>query len=278
MQYFTASDGATIAYREEGNGRPLVLLHGLMAHGGFFEPQRSLADQFRLIAVDLRGHGQSRADAADLTTEKLAQDVAELAEALGLRDAIGVGWSLGASVLWHVLTGPASSCFAGAVVVDMTPRVRNEGDWDLGLSTEMCEARGAAIRDDFATFAANAGQAIYAQPIDASRQAMADWSAREFGSNDAAAIGAIWASLVKQDFRAMLAGIDQPTLVIHGAQSQLYGSDTADHLVAALPNARAIEFQHSGHAPHLEQAELFNRAIREFAASLPRVRQTTAIA
>ena len=278
MQHFTASDGAKIAYREEGTGRPLVLLHGLMAHSGFFDSQHVLADQFRLIAVDLRGHGQSRSDGGGLTIEKLAQDVAELATALELEEAIGVGWSLGASVLWNVLAGPASSRFAGAVVVDMTPRVRNEGDWDLGLSNEMCEARSAAIRDDFAAFAANAGQAIYAQPVAGARRDMADWSSREFACNDADAIGAIWASLVRQDFRPMLAGIGQPTLVIHGAQSQLYGADTADHLVAALPNARAIEFQHSGHAPHIEQPELFNRAIREFAASLPRVRQTTALA
>lgn len=278
MQHFTASDGVDIAYRDEGSGRPLLFLHGLMAHGGFFEQQRPLAAEFRLISVDLRGHGQSRASDGSLTTEKLAQDVAELAGALGLENAIGVGWSLGASVLWHLLAGPASSRFAGAVVVDMTPRVRNEGEWDLGLSGEMCEARSAAIRDDFDSFATNAGQAIYAQPLDARRREMAQWSSREFARNDPGAIGAIWASLAAQDFRPLLARIAQPTLVIHGAQSQLYRADTADHLVRALPDARALQFDQSGHAPHMEQPELFNRTIKEFAASLPRVRQSQAIA
>ena len=63
-----------------------------------------------------------------------------------LHDAIGVGWSLGATVLWHVLAGPAADRFAGAIVVDMTARVLNDAEWDLGLSPEACEARSAAIR------------------------------------------------------------------------------------------------------------------------------------
>ena len=66
--------------------------------------------------------------------------------ALGLEGAVGVGWSLGATILWHVLAGPAGRRFAGAVVIDMTARVRNDDGWDLGLSPEACEARSAHER------------------------------------------------------------------------------------------------------------------------------------
>ena len=72
---------------------------------------------------------------------------------------------MGATILWHVLSGPAAARFAGAVVVDMTARVKNDEEWDLGLSPEACEARSLAIRDDFESFAANAGEAIFAQPL-----------------------------------------------------------------------------------------------------------------
>ena len=64
MAEFTASDGARIAYRDVGQGTPIVLLHGLMAHGGFFDKQAPLAERFRLISIDLRGHGESRAAAS----------------------------------------------------------------------------------------------------------------------------------------------------------------------------------------------------------------------
>src|SRR6202008_2153112 len=130
------------------------------------------------------------------SVERMAADVAELAGALDLEGAIGVGWSLGATILWHVLAGPAAARFAGAVVVDMTARVRNDAEWDLGLSSEACEARSLAISEDFESFARGAGQAIFAQPVAPEHRALADWAAAEFARNDAAAIGSVWASLV----------------------------------------------------------------------------------
>jgi pimeloyl-[acyl-carrier protein] methyl ester esterase len=280
LRHFTASDGARIAFRDEGEGRPLVLLHGLMAHGGFFRAQAGLARDFRLIAIDLRGHGASRAANGSLTVEQLAGDVAGIVEDLGLEGAIGIGWSLGASVLWHVLAGPAAERFDGAVVIDMTARVMNEGDWQLGLSPEACDARTAAIADDFETFALGAGQAIFAQPVSEACRGTADWASFEFARNDPETIGALWASLIGQDFRSMLGRIEHPTLIVHGAHSQLYGATTADHLASALPEGEAIEFPASGHAPHIEEPERFNSTIRAFADRLsrsarPQTRQIT---
>jgi pimeloyl-[acyl-carrier protein] methyl ester esterase len=274
---FTARDGCEIAFDDEGEGRPLVLLHGLMAHRGFFERQIALADAFRVIRIDLRGHGESRFDGGAADLDLLAQDVEALVSHLGLEDAIGIGWSLGAAVLWHVLAGPASSRFAGAVIVDMTARVMNDGDWQLGLSPAVCDARTRAIEEDFGAFAASAGAAIFAQPLDSGSRPMALWAGKEFARTDRAAVGTLWASLVDEDFRPMLGQIRQPTLVVHGAQSHLYGSDTAHHLVSALPNARAIMFERSGHAPHLEQPDLFNQILRDFAAGLSRHRANQSI-
>jgi pimeloyl-[acyl-carrier protein] methyl ester esterase len=277
LEFFTASDGARIAYRDEGRGTPLVLLHGLMAHGGFFREQVTLAERFRLINVDLRGHGASGRPGERPTVEQIASDVAGLAEALDLRGAIGVGWSLGATILWHVLAGPAAGRFAGAVVVDMTARVLNDAEWDLGLSAEACEARATAIRDDYPSFAAAAGQAIFADPSGDGTKALAEYASAEFARNDPVTIAALWASLVRQDVRALLRGIRHPTLIVHGARSSLYGDDTADHLVAALPEARAVRFDRSGHAPHLEEPALFNRTVQDFAEQVSRTTQATHI-
>lgn len=269
MRFFTTSDRARLGYRDSGRGTPLVLLHGLMAHAGFFAGQAALAGDFRIIAIDLRGHGASPlADGAEPSVERMAADVAELAASLELEGAIGVGWSLGATVLWHVLAGPAAQRFAGAVVVDMTARVRNDAEWELGLSPEACEARSIAIRDDFESFALMAGQAIFAQPVAPAHRELADWASLEFARNDAGSIAAIWASLVRQDMRALLDRIAHPTLIVHGGRSELYGEDTAGHLVAALPHARAVRFENSGHAPHLEEPELFNATLRDFADRL----------
>jgi pimeloyl-ACP methyl ester carboxylesterase len=273
---FRVSDGARIAFDDEGEGRPLVLLHGLMANRTFFSRQAGLSREFRTVSLDLRGHGQSHGGSEPISVTRMAEDVAELAQALDLVDAVIVGWSLGASVMWRVLSGAASRRFAGAVVIDMTPRVRNDESWTLGLTEELCAARSTAIRDDFRSFAQNAGAAIFMQGGDEDRTDLRAWAGEEFARNDPGEIGAVWASLVREDFRPLLPGIRQPTLVVHGANSHLYGADTADHLVAALPNARALAFERSGHSPHIEQPALFNRTIQDFAASLPRLRETQA--
>lgn len=273
MPHFTVRDGTRIAFRDEGAGRPLVLLHGMMAHGGFFARQGELARDFRLISVDLRGHGQSPGEAASLTVQTLAGDVAELIEHLDLQGAIGVGWSLGASVLWRLLSGQTSDRFAGAVIVDMTPKVLNDDGWTLGLSRDMCEARRQAMADDFGCFGMAAGSAIFAQPVRPELEPLAAWAGAEFARNDGNAIAAIWSSLVEEDARTALPRIAQPTLIIHGAHSQLYGAETAQYLAAALPDARAVTFPRSGHAPHFEEPERFNTLIHEFAASLPPVLQ-----
>ena len=59
-----------------------------------------------------------------------------------------------------------------------------------------------------------------------------------------------------------------------GARSHLYGAETVDHLVEALPNASAVSFERSGHAPHLEEPERFNRILAQFAADLPPFSET----
>jgi len=268
LRHFTASDGVRIAYRDEGAGRPILLLHGLMAHGGFFDAQRPLANDFRLITLDLRGHGASMGRGLRPTVARIAQDIEELSAHLGLEDVLGVGWSLGASVLWRLLAGSAAHRFAGAVVVDMTPCVQNDGDWTLGLSPDHCAQRSAAIRQDFLAFAATAGRAIFTDP-DQGSSSNGDWAITEFQKNDPLAIETLWESLASEDYRGGLGAITQPVLIVHGAHSHLYGSATADYLAAAIPNSRRVQFDQSGHTPHMEQPDLFNQVIQDFAASLP---------
>ncbi|HEY6917551.1 MAG TPA: alpha/beta hydrolase, partial [Allosphingosinicella sp.] len=111
MQQFIASDGARITYRDQGEGRPILLLHGLMATGGFFRHQMELARDFRLISVDLRGHGASEAGEDCPTVGRLAADISALITALNLTDAVGIGWSMGASVLFDLLTAPVAERF-----------------------------------------------------------------------------------------------------------------------------------------------------------------------
>ena len=92
----TTPDGGTIHYAEKGQGRPLVLLHGVTLRHDVWAPQfHQLSDRYRVVSVDLRGHGRSEVGSLGLGLPRLATDVATLLEALDLRDAVLVGHSMG---------------------------------------------------------------------------------------------------------------------------------------------------------------------------------------
>ena len=102
-QRFTASDGIELAWSELGEGRPLVLIHGLFSNAEtnwlkFGHAAEIAARGFRVIMPDLRGHGASAAphDAASYPPDVLARDGMELVGHLGLTDFDLGGYSLGA--------------------------------------------------------------------------------------------------------------------------------------------------------------------------------------
>ncbi|MDA3626167.1 alpha/beta hydrolase [Saccharopolyspora sp. WRP15-2] len=96
----TAPDGTSLAYRVVGHGpRPLVLVHSLALDGSWFEPLAAeLGDEFRCVLPDLRGHGASGGTPDSISLDALADDVALIAERLGLTRFPVVGISLGGMV------------------------------------------------------------------------------------------------------------------------------------------------------------------------------------
>lgn len=96
-------DGTSIAWRELGHGRPLLMLHGLFSHAEMnwmrFGTARVLADAgFRVILPDFRGHGRSQSprDATAWPGDVLSRDIEHLVAHLGLEDFDLAGYSLGA--------------------------------------------------------------------------------------------------------------------------------------------------------------------------------------
>lgn len=93
-------DGGSIHVLERGAGRPLVLIHGITLQAAVWAPQlHLLADRFRVIAVDVRGHGRSRAGADGFGRRAAASDVASVLEHFDLRDAVLIGHSMGGMIL-----------------------------------------------------------------------------------------------------------------------------------------------------------------------------------
>lgn len=269
MPAITLSDGARLTYRDAGRGPVLLFVHGWGVNGNFFKAQiDGLSDRFRVIVPDLRGHGDTPA-AEPMTIERLAEDMIELTDALNLERVLGVGWSLGAMVLWSALQGPGRDRFAGMVAIDMAPRIVSDGGWKLGVKSgydsSVTPLLQQAMLADWPAYGRHLAQALVAEGTQDEKADLLDWTASEVARNDPAPLARLWGSLSAQDFRDTLGDLDLPVLVAHGAQSQLYGPETAKDLAERLPRARIVAFQASGHAPPLEEPEAFNSAIADFA-------------
>lgn len=96
----TTNDGAEIHLVERGEGRPLLLLHGVTLQWWVWGAQfNTLSDRYRVIAWDMRGHGRSTVGDDGITLEAVADDVAAVLEELDLTDALVVGHSMGGMAL-----------------------------------------------------------------------------------------------------------------------------------------------------------------------------------
>jgi pimeloyl-[acyl-carrier protein] methyl ester esterase len=246
--------------------RPIVLLHGWACHGGYFAPQfEGLADRFRLIAPDLRGHRFSHrpGDAPDLAT--LAGDLQALLDQLALPAPVLVGWSMGALVAFEFIRRQGSA--AGLVVVDMTPCVVNDAGWSLGLNGDygpaQAERAPELMRRDWQSWVEAFLPTVFAagRPPDL---ALFDWMRREMRVCHPDAMAALWRAITDADYRSIMQSITVPTLIVCGAESQLYGTGTAAWLARAIPAAEIATVAEAGHAPHLEQPAVFNRLLAEF--------------
>lgn len=222
---FPGRDGRQLAYREIGDGRPLVLLHGFMATGSQWidhGPAAAIAEHgHRVILPDLRGHGAGpidgawAADPAAYPPDVLVDDGLALLDRLGLDDFDLGGYSLGARVALRMLVRGArpGSAIIGGQGSDAVNRTTSRTGRTRRLLLAL--ANGDAI-----------------EPGSAEEQ-FARWITLS-GSNPRALCHAL-DSLVATPHGALRA-ITTRTLVVVGDEDHDHAS--ADALAAALPNAR----------------------------------------
>ena len=136
-EFFEARDGVQLAWRETGEGRPLILLHGLFSSGEvnwikFGTAARIAADGYRVIMPDLRVHGSSEAphDDEHYPPDVLVRDLEDLVAHLGLIDFDLGGFSLGARTSVR------------AVVAGMKPRRLDPRRHGAGGARGLAAARG----------------------------------------------------------------------------------------------------------------------------------------
>jgi 3-oxoadipate enol-lactonase len=231
----------------------LVLSGSLGADLSMWEPQLALADRFRVIRVDTRGHGHSPAPPGPYTVADLGGDVLELIDTLALDQVAFVGVSLGAMIgLWIAtvaplrLTGLVSICSAAHVPTGDAFRERAAAVRAAGGTSEIADAVvDRWLTPEFAAAHPHTRRWLRAMIIGTDPQGYASC---------AEAVAAV-------ELRPQLRSIVTPTLVISGAQDQALPVALQEEIAAGIPDARHVILDPGAHIASVERAGDVNELI-----------------
>ena len=125
------SDGAVLNAIEAGSGQPLVMIPGWSQSAAEYGRNiEELAKTRRVIALDMRSHGESSNAKTGHRIQRLAKDLREVLEALGIDRADVLGHSMGSSIIWSYLDMYGEDRLRRLVIVDQAPMVAALPGWD----------------------------------------------------------------------------------------------------------------------------------------------------
>src|SRR5260221_3300666 len=129
-KYFRPNDGVRLHYLEAGAGKPIVPVHGISQTAEQFKFQiEGLSDRYRVIALDLRGHGESEKVNFGLKIHRLAQDLREALVAANADDITLVGHSMGCTVIWAYWELFGADRLGKIVLIDQSPMLTSNPAW-----------------------------------------------------------------------------------------------------------------------------------------------------
>ena len=265
--------GLRLHVREWGkpDGPPILFIHGWSQNHLCWAKQyeSSLADEFRLVAYDLRGHGMSEAplEPEHYTDGKLwADDLAAIIDHLALDRSVLVGWSYGVFVICDYVRAHGEDRVAAINSVGGGVKL-GPGAFGTLIDPGFLDHFAGATTDDLPTNIATMRsfvRACLARPLPASEietalcwnmavpaRVRANLAAREIDDDD------------------VLRALTVPVLVTHGRADTVALPAMAEHILATCPVAEASWYDGVGHAPHLEDPERFNREIAALTTRLP---------
>ena len=257
-------------YETKGEGEPLLLIHGLGGSGHDWDRQiAAFRASYRVIAMDLRGHGRSDKPYGPYTIAQFAADAANLLDLLGVESAHVVGWSLGGMVAFQ-LTVNRPDLVKRLVVVNATPEFYlHTLAGRLWLHERQMLVRMFGMRH----FAEVLAKQLFPKPTQKLQRRQL---IERFSKNDRHAyLAALGAGTRGWSVTEHLENIHCPTLMITGSKDYTSSEHKAEY-VAKMPNAELVVIPDSGHATPADQPGAFNKALRTFLAG-GRAQSATAI-
>ncbi|MCH8025262.1 MAG: alpha/beta hydrolase [Chloroflexi bacterium] len=247
------SNGIDIYYEEHGSGPAIILTHGLGDNAGLWTPLgEALADSYRVIAWDMRGHYRSEApeELAKYTQDIVVEDLRALCDHLGLEKAVHGGHSLGGYTALRFYEKYPERV-AALVLLAAGPGYRNpeaSQAWTDRLARSADKQEELYGRDNRAS----------GKELRVGAPALGEAS-----QHLVRGITGVERGVMAHPSFTDATKIDVPALVIVGERDKNYMA-SADYFEAKLPHGRKVVIEDAGHPATLEQPEAVNAAVREF--------------
>ncbi|WP_237287356.1 alpha/beta fold hydrolase [Streptomyces malaysiensis] len=257
-------NGIDLHITEAGSGEPLLMLHGVTvdATAQRYEIE-TLADSYRVIAPDLRGHGRSTRPTA-FTLRDHVDDMIALLDALGIARTAVLGVSMGSYVAQALALAVPQRVQKMILVVATSHGTTSSSARVLAEHAD--ELRDLSREEQQQWLSA---RMFAPETPESVRQQVRDWfiSRHDLGlAMSAEQIEAANNAVLGFDFRAELPALDIPTLLISGRHDILNPPAEGERIAGLLPSAQIEVFEHSGHLPSLEEPQHYVASIRTFLA------------
>ena len=265
---FIERAGSRLFCQVEGNGEPsLVLIHGVATgHEVWSEHVRYFAASRKVVALDLRGHGQSD-PADDYPQELFVADLDVVLDANQLRQPVLVGWSLGGSIaIRYAALYPQK--VAGLVLVDHNVRAIRTKDNPLGAPPGLIEETLRDVEEDYPGRGVHSLVDRWFSEPNEEVQAIKEWLYKLCLRTNPEVILKIRRRGIREDRSGWLSHVRAPTLILQGGASVLGGEATGWYQHREIPNSTLYIFSGRGHALHLTAPAEFRAQVDKFLQKL----------
>jgi pimeloyl-ACP methyl ester carboxylesterase len=259
-------NGITLAFNDQGTGLPLVFLHAFPLNRSMWTDQETaLSTQFRVITIDLRGHGESDAPLWHYSLDQAADDVHGLLDHLSIRQAVLIGLSMGGYIALAFYRKYADRV-KGLVLAD----TRAQADAEDGKRARFEMAQLAYTQGAGAIAEIMIPKLLSPATIQTRPELVQRVRTMIEGNQVSGIAGDLMAMAERPDSIPLLQQISCPTHIIVGELDVPTPPADARLMGDRIPHARLAVIPGAGHLPNLEQPELFNEAIRSFGSNLTR--------
>jgi len=262
----TQVNGITIAYDDQGTGPSIVFLHAFPLNRTMWANQEQvLSSQFRVITIDLRGHGESDAPLWRYTLDQSADDVCALLDQLAVRQALFVGLSMGGYLLFAFYR-KYSARVKGMILAD----TRAQADTDEGKAGRFQMAQTAYKHGPSAIADLMIPKLLSPATIQTRPEIVQNVRSMIEGNQISGIAGDLLAMAERPDSVPLLKQIACPTQIIVGELDQATPPADATLMANQIPNARLAIIPNAAHLANLEQPAAFNKILTSFATDLTR--------